>query len=351
MDDVNNLPIRGALRVLGVAVAVIVLLLLVWNVLGLLALFFASVLLAVLLRSLSRALSRRTRLPIGWALTLVVVLMFVLLILGVWLLYAPLEGQFRELEHILPQSLDLLRAELAHYEWGEPLYEQLLSFDELLVDSVLLIDRVAVVFSSTVGVLVSFLIVVFMGIYLAADPETYINGLLRLAPINRRPRLRQVLEACKDTLQWWLLGRGLAMLVVGALVTVSLWILGVPLAPALGILAALLDFIPNVGPILATIPAVLIGLVQGPAKAAAVLVVFFVIQQLESYLITPLIQQQMVKIPPALTIVAQVILVLLLGALGLLIASPLVAVLVVVVRMLYVEDVLGDRIESGETSD
>lgn len=144
---------------------------------------------------------------------------------------------------------------------------------------------------------------------------------------------------------WWLIGRLLSMLIVGITVTISLWLLGIPLALTLGLLAALLDFIPNLGPTLATVPAVLLALMQSPTQAVYVLLIYIVIQQAESYLLTPIVQHRTVSLPPALTIIAQVILGVLFGVMGLILASPLAAVVLVLIKMLYVEDVLGDTIE------
>jgi len=118
--------------------------------------------------------------------------------------------------------------------------------------------------------------------------------------------------------------------------------MGIRLALALGILAALFDFIPNIGPVLATAPAVLIAFMQSPLKGLYVLILYFIIQQVESFLITPIIQQKTVKLPPALSIVTQLLLTFVLGAIGLVIASPLLAIVLVVIRMIYIEDFLGD---------
>lgn len=333
---------RRTLVVLGIGAAILVLLFFLWQALGLLSLLFTSILLATFLRSISNLLKKHTRFSSGMALAIVSAVLVALLVLFIALLAPPLVEQFNQLKEAIPSSLEILEREVAQYEWGQQLYDQLTSFESLLADRIIL-DQLAGIFSSTVGILLSMALVLFVGIYLAIDPQLYLNGLLQLLPVNRRARYRQVLEACKTTLQWWLLGRALSMLAVGIMVSVGLWLMGIPLAFALGILAALLDFIPNVGPVLATAPAILIALVQNPLKALYVLLLYFVIQQVESYLITPIIQQKTVKLPPALTIIAQVLLTLLLGAVGLVIASPLLAVTIVIIRMLYVEDFLGDK--------
>ena len=159
-----------------------------------------------------------------------------------------------------------------------------------------------------------------------------------------RGSLREVLAAVGSTLRWWLWGKLLGMLVIGVLTTLGLWRLGVPLALTLGLLAALLTFIPNIGPILAVIPAALL---DSPAKALYVLGLYLPIQTVESYLITPLVQRLTISMPSALTITAQLVLGVLLGAMGVVLATPLTAAAVVLMKMLYVEDALGGADEKG----
>src|SRR6185295_16753182 len=120
---------------------------------------------------------------------------------------------------------------------------------------------------------------------------------------------------------------------------------GVPLWLPLGLLAALLNFIPNFGPVIAAVPAVLIALADNPAKAAWVVALSVAAQNLEGYLITPLVQRRAVEMPPALTILSQVLMGLLLGPLGVILAAPMTAAAIVVLKMLYVEDTLGTPVD------
>ncbi|WP_420473766.1 AI-2E family transporter [Noviherbaspirillum sp. ST9] len=142
----------------------------------------------------------------------------------------------------------------------------------------------------------------------------------------------------------WLRGKLLSMTVVGAATAIGLTILGVPLALALGLVAGLLDFIPYIGPVLAAIPALLIAFSQGPMLALYVILLFIVLQLLEGYLLLPLIERKTVSMPPALTITMQVLMGLAFGLAGIALATPLTAVVAVLVAMLYVEDVLDDRV-------
>jgi predicted PurR-regulated permease PerM len=192
-------------------------------------------------------------------------------------------------------------------------------------------------------VLLNFVMVAFIGLYLAIDPGIYRRGLLSLVPLDRRARAAEILAAVGEALRGWLLGQVFAMLVVGVLATIGLWLLGIPLALALGLLAALLGFIPYLGPLAAAVPAVLLALLAGPQQALQVALLYVGIQLLEGYFLTPLVQQRAVHLPPALTISAMVVMGGLLGGLGLALAVPLTAAAIVLVQKLYVEDVLGDR--------
>ena len=137
------------------------------------------------------------------------------------------------------------------------------------------------------------------------------------------------------------------MAVVGLITTIGLWLLGIPLASTLGLITGLFEFAPFIGPILAAVPAVLIAFTQSPMDALYVIILYIAIQQIEGYLITPYVQKRAVDLPPALTIFAQLLMGVLFGLFGLLLATPLVAASMVIVRMAYIEDVLGDH---GETS-
>ncbi len=161
--------------------------------------------------------------------------------------------------------------------------------------------------------------------------------------------MREVLGALGYTLRWWLVGRFLTMAVNGLFSGIGLWLLGIPLALGLGLLTALLNFVPNIGPILSMIPAVLLALAEGPDKALYVLVLYLVLQNLEGFVLEPLVQQCTVALPAAIVIGSQVLLGVLLGSLGVLLATPLIACLFVLVKLLYVRDTLGDTIDvAGE---
>ena len=197
--------------------------------------------------------------------------------------------------------------------------------------------------SSTINLIASFFIVLFIAIYLSFEPEIYLNGFVKLFPIDRRKRICEVLLEVGQALKWWLLGRIASMAIVGVLTVIGLLILSVPMAFSLGFIAGLLTFIPNIGPILAAVPAVLIGFTISPQTAFYVILLYVIVQAIENYLITPFIQQKTVHLPPALALAIQVIAGVLFGFLGLTLSAPLAAGAMVALNRLYIQDVLGDK--------
>jgi predicted PurR-regulated permease PerM len=183
---------------------------------------------------------------------------------------------------------------------------------------------------------------VVIGIFLAFQPDLYRNGLLSLFPKSRRARLVEVLDELGFTLWWWLMGQLVTMASVGTFIGIGLACLGVPLAGTLGLIAAVLSFIPSLGPFLSVIPAVMLGLTISPSMGLWVCLLYFGVQVLEANVITPLVQRKAISLPPAFVLGSELVMGLLLGGAGLAFATPLVAVALVLVNMLYIQDFLGE---------
>jgi predicted PurR-regulated permease PerM len=198
---------------------------------------------------------------------------------------------------------------------------------------------------STIAAVAGLLLIIFLAIYIAADPDTYHAGLMHLFPKQSRKRAGETLSAMATVLRKWLVTQLIAMAVIGAVTTTVLLILDVKAALALGVIAGLLEFIPTVGPILSAIPAVAMGFIDSPQKALYIAVAYMGIQFLENHILIPILMKGGVDIPPALTILAQALATLLFGFLGLMVAVPLMAATMVAVKMLYVEGVVGDDLE------
>ena len=199
---------------------------------------------------------------------------------------------------------------------------------------------------ATMGALANTVLIFFLGIFLAIEPAAYRRGLVRLFPPDRREGVDDALRHAGDTLRRWLIGKLISMAIVGALTGIGLAILGYPFALPLALLAGALAFIPNLGPILTYIPIALAGLGEGADTVLWGVGVYAVVQTLESYVATPLIQKHMVSLPPALILFAQVLGAILFGLWGIALATPLAAVLREWVQRYYVRHELeGEPIE------
>lgn len=197
--------------------------------------------------------------------------------------------------------------------------------------------------SSTIEVVTGLFIIVFLSIYIAVDPEMYRRGIMHLFPRERRERIGEVLSAIAAVLRKWLVTQLIAMLTLGIVTTVILLALDVKAALALGLLCGLFEFIPTLGPIMASLPAIAMGFLDSPEKALWVTAAYLGVHFLEGHLLIPLLMKGGINLPPALTIVSQALMAVLFGFLGLMCAVPLLAATVVGVKMLYVEDIVGDR--------
>ena len=332
----------------GIGAGMLLLLVFLWYALYVLLLLFAGILLATLLRGMADGVGRLAKLGSGASLAATLILLLLVLVAGTWLAAPAIAEQASLLWEQVPRALESLRQRLGHYAWGRWLLGMGFGGGALTPRGPELMSQATGVVSTTVGALFSIVIVLFAGFYLAAHPSLYTKGLLRLVPLRHRPRGAEVLGAVGYTLRWWLVGQLLTMTVVGVMTAVGLWLLGIPLAFALGVLAFLLDFIPNFGPVIAAAPAVLLALMISPTMALYVILLYTIVQQIESLIISPLVHQKTVHLPPVLTITAQVLLAILAGPLGLLLATPLVAVALVLTKMLYVEQVLHDEVDSPD---
>lgn len=300
---------------------------------------FAGILVAVFLRGLSTALSKVTPLSDGWALAVVALGLAGAVGLGGWLLAPEVSKQVEELSKTLPESLKSLREQLSSTSWGAVLVDRASEADKWFTDRSALSQATSFL-STTTGALAGFLVILVLGLYMASEPSYYRQGIVQLVPVVHRKKADKLLIRLGDTLHWWLIGQFMSMTLIGILTWIGLLLLGVPLALTLALLAAVLTFIPNVGPIIAVVPALLLAMVESPMRGLYVLLLYFGIQTVESYLVTPLIQRRTIRMAPALILIAQMVAGTLLGLFGVALATPLVAVLMVLVKKLYVEETL-----------
>lgn len=316
---------------------------LIWRLADVILLAFGAVLVAILLHALAEPLVRRAGLGRQAALAVAVVVLTAAVAGTLWLFGQQIGQQMAALGELLPRTWAALQEWLSASRLGAYVLDDLqrLRGPEGMIVTLgsHLIGQWAAAATATV-------IVLFAGLYLAFHPETYVGGLLRLVPLPRRSRMAQVFDACGKALKRWLIGQLISMILVGVTVGLGLWLVGVPTPFALGVLAGLGQFVPVVGPMAATVPGLIVAAGHDMQTLAWTGVVYLAASQFEANVVTPLVLRQMVELPMAVTLFAVLAMGVLLGSLGVLFATPLAVVAYVVVRMLYVEDALGDLREA-----
>jgi predicted PurR-regulated permease PerM len=307
-------------------------------------LIFASIVAAVVLRGLAEQISKPTKLPKKTSLILVIVSLFIICIGTILLLGPSVSEGFQNLRERLPQAIEQLQDYITRTEIGKKVLENIEENDFFSESN--MANQAWGVFSTALGALIGILVVFIVSLYLSFDTKLYtLNGVVKLFPFDKREKVINTLSAMATALRWWILGQFGSMVIIGTLTWLGLSILGVPLALTLGILAGLLTFVPNLGPIIASIPTLLVALSISPATALYTLILYTVLQNLEGYFITPMIEKKAVSLPPALLILFQLLMGVLLGAFGLILAAPLLVVVMVLVQLLYVKETLEDDIK------
>lgn len=327
----------------GLGLLFIALALTLWFAADILLLVFASILMAVFLRGCSKLISRTFNIHVGLALFTVLIMLGLLFTLTGYLLAPSLITQGRQLYDAVPQSLDRLYFYLLEYDWFHSVVQTVPPLQDMVPEFSKVLTQAQAVFSGVLNIATKLALVMFLGLYMAAQPGIYLRGLVRLFPPAKKPRVWAVLHELEHTLTMWLLGKLLGMVIIGTTTGMALSMLGVPLAGALGLITGLLNFIPYLGPIFGAIPTLLIAFSKEPMLAVYALLFYVSLQMLESYIITPFVDRRTVSLPPALTITVQVMMGIFFGLLGIALATPMAAVAYVLINMMYVEDVLGER--------
>jgi predicted PurR-regulated permease PerM len=305
----------------------------IWRLVDVVVLVFAGCVLAIVLNSLARVVERFTPLRGSWALAtstfgLLVVLVGLAALLG-WRVADQLADLTQTVSHAWEQLHTLMQRNVV----GRAV---LSSMSEASPGTAAPVSRLTHAAAGAVGAAIGCIVIVFVGLFLAADPRTYQRGLLSLLPPAHQSAARETIEAVVLALRHWLAGVAAAMLCVGVITGVGLWLLGVPLALSLALLAGLLEFVPYIGPIVSAVPAVLVGFAMRPSLALEVAGLYLAVHLVEGYILVPYIQKKAVSLPPALAITAVVIFGELFGPLGIMLAHPLMVTVLVLARRLYI---------------
>lgn len=314
-------------------VILIVCLYILWQIRSVLLLSFTAIVFAIVL---NRAVIFLQRWIDSRRLAILALSAVIILVLGVFgAVIAPsFINQLQDLIDLTPQIVDQLqnfvdRAQQSNLPISLPGFEGLRSVIEQLqsLDIRMLLERFFRLFSNTLTITLNVLLVIVLTIMLLLDPSPYRKLFVRAFPSSIRQRVWHVMDECESSISGWFVGILFNMTVIAVLSTVGLWILGVPLALANGLLSGLLAFIPNLGPVISVVPPTAIALLEAPWKAGAVILLYVLIQQIESNVLTPIVMKKQVSLLPALTLVSQVVFALFFGFLGLLLALPLTLVI------------------------
>lgn len=307
--------------------------LLLWEVARVLLLGFGAILFAIMFRAAGSALARR--LPISSAVgTGLAVLALATGLVGMALLVGDETiRQAEQLQSGLPKAIDSARESVSGTAAGRTV---LRSFDGAVREG-LSASAAMRAAEATFGVVTDLVLVVLIALYLSFSPRSYFRATIALAPARFREGMRTALLESGKALRAWLLGQLVAMVSVGLLTGLGLWLVGVPNALILGVVAGLLEFVPILGPFVAAVPGVLLAFAVGPTTALYAALVYLVVQQLEGGIITPLAQRWAVELPPALALLAVVVFGVLFGLPGVLFATPLTVVLMVLTQRFYLD--------------
>lgn len=326
---------KKAWTITGIVSFTIVVLLVLKTAFNILLLILAASLVAILFRGTADYMVRKTGMKRWLAMTLTLLGTLLLLAGMTMFVGARIQTQLATLTDKLPEQVERAKTEVSKTPLGKRMVERINAAGGGGESKVMKAARTFL--SSTLGVAGDMYVIILVGLFFTATPMIYVDGMVRLIPVQSRKRGREVIEKVGGSLYKWLVGKIFAMAVVAVLTYIGLLALGVPLALALALIAGLLSFIPNFGPIIALVPAVLIALIGGPQDALWVVGLFIAVQVVESNLITPLIQKKLLQIPPAVIIIAQIVIGLFSGGIGLIVATPLVVILMVVVQELYLK--------------
>jgi predicted PurR-regulated permease PerM len=315
-----------------------------WQIRRLIMLLFTAIVLAIALNQLVVQF-QKIRLKRSWAVFLSITILIIFLIGFFWLIVPPFSSQFQELIGLLPAGISRVQ------DWLNDLQNRFGGnaenlpninniFQEIQPLAINLFQRSFNFLTTSITAALEFLFVLVLTIMLLVNPQPYRNSLIRLFPAFYRQRVDEILVRCNTALGNWTIGALIEMVFIAALSGIGLWILQVPLALAHAVLAGLLNFIPNIGPTLSAVFPIAIALLDEPWKAVAVLILYLIVQNVESYWLTPTIMAKQVALLPAATLTAQIFFASFFGALGLVMAIPLAVITKTWLEEVLLKDVL-----------
>ncbi|WP_454802260.1 AI-2E family transporter [Mucilaginibacter phyllosphaerae] len=294
----------------------------------------AGSLIAVYFHGLGDIIERRTKWNRKICMTISVAGSFMILGALLWFMGTTIQGQIAVLNESLPGIVNNFKVKLGSSPLGAKVLEYFTgdNTDKLFATA-------QSFFSTSFGVLGNIYIILFLGIFFTTHPSLYKDGIIMLFPKNNKPLAKKVIERISLALKGWLKGMMLSMVLITIMLTTGLSIIGIPVALVLALITGLLKLVPNFGSLAAMIPGVLLALTKDLNTAIITALLYMVSQTIVSNIVTPLIQKKMINIPPALTIISQVIMGVVSGVLGIILAVPLLSILIILIDEIYVKKI------------
>ena len=334
-----------------IAIATILLAMFIGKAINTLLVIFAGVLLGVIFRVCRDFFNQTLHIGRGPSLALVVLLFLAFTVGGSYLLLPRIANQAQTFYKEVPKTWEMTKQEISRWGWGRELANENPRVKDFFEDETNgtgedydMTKSILGYISFSLTIIAALILIFVTAIYIGAEPKMYSEGFVRLFPKAHRKRVVQIMDEISVTIQWWLVGQLTSMLILGTLTTIGLWLLGVPYYFVLGAFTAIMTFIPNLGPIIAAIPTLGIALTVSVDTAIYVLIFYTILQSIEGYFITPMIHRRAINVPPVLIITVQFLIFYLVGFLGVLLAMPLIGCVMVLVKRLYIEDILGDKL-------
>lgn len=318
---------RTLVVLLAVGFAVII-----WRLTDLILLLLAGALVAFILFRLAQWIRARMRLPFALSLTLAVVGPTLFLVAVFWLFGSVMTEQFAILFDKLPAAFAFAENWLRTSDLGRQIMSRAASF---LPDGGRLMGMVQGIIGSISTVVTSLVVVLIAGIYLAAQPQLYGTGVLAMVPPHARDKTVKTTRAVMEAISHWLKAQAVSMVFIGIFTSIALSLVGLPGAPAIGLVAGVCEFVPYLGTIVVAIPAIILGFSISPETGLWTLLAIVVVQQVQGNIVTPLVQASVAELPPALTIFSLIAFGVLMGPMGVILAVPLTVVAMTLVKELW----------------
>ena len=339
--------------------ALIISILILWGLREIIILFFASIIIAMALCTITGKIRDTFQIPRWLSLGITVISLLLISSISIVIIIPQFTSEFQELINQIPSAFSKLW-ELsinAFYEFAEIIYKDSIPN---LTDRTIMTNKFSIIpngaslasgvadsitklisLASNVGIgILQLFFIISVALMITLQPNSYREVAILLVPSFYRRRARRILLICGNALSSWMAGVVISSIFVAILVAIGLYLLGIKLVIANALIAGILNVIPNVGPTISTIFPFSVALLDTPWKSFAVLGLYIVIQNIESYVITPSIMHKQVKLLPGLTITAQFIFTILFGPLGLLLAIPMAVVIQVFVKEIIINDIL-----------